>query len=277
MGREDQIEEREVLDSIFPEEIQDISETEYRISILLDIVNDDGDDSEPPSIILQVKYPDAYPEAAPILDVLGPPNAPVHPFFSVNSDKQTLLDGLAETIEENMGMAMIFTLVSTLKDNAEQLVAERQAGAREVHEQKLLAAEREENKKFHGTAVTTETFGPWRDGFRKEMEELKLKEDEAEEAAEKKKNRGKETVVQLTGRQLWERGLVGKIEEDEDDEDGLPVEGVDKLKVKLKDENPLVFKLQSSVSLHPDWEWHGNVFGQGKGGVALLALNLSKD
>ncbi|TVY27386.1 RWD domain-containing protein [Lachnellula hyalina] len=232
MGREDQIEEREVLDSIFPEEIQDISETEYRISILLDILNDDGDDSEPPSIILQVKYPPDYPEEAPILDILGPPNAPVHPFFSVNSDKQTLLNGLSETIEENMGMAMIFTIVSTLKDNAEQLVAQRQAGARQEHEIKLLALEAEENKKFHGTPVTPETFGPWRDEFRREMEELRAKEEDAEEAAEKKKNRGKDAVVLLTGRQLWERGLAGKIEEDEDEEDELPVEGVEKLKVE---------------------------------------------
>lgn len=129
-------------------------------------------------------------------------------------------------------MAMIFTIVSTLKDNAEQLVAERQAGARHEQEIKLLAAEAEENKKFHGTPVTPETFGPWRDDFRREMEELRAKEEDAEEAAEKKKNRGKDAVVQLTGRQLWERGLAGKIEEDEDEEDGLPVEGVEKLKVE---------------------------------------------
>jgi hypothetical protein len=159
------------------------------------------------------------------------PNAPVHPYFSVASDKETLLEGITETIEENMGMAMIFTLVSTLKDNAEQLVAERQAAARQVHEQKLLAIEQEENKKFHGTPVNPETFMSWREGFRKEMEEVRLKEEEAEEAAEKKKNRGKETVVQLTGKQLWERGLVGKVEEEEDDEDGV-VDGIDKLKVE---------------------------------------------
>jgi len=100
-------------------------------------------------------------------------------------------------------MAMIFTLVSTLKDNAEQLVGERQAGARREHEKKLLAAEAEENKKFHGTPVTPETFKSWREDFRKEMEEARIKEEDAEEAAEKKKNRGKDTVVPLTGRQLW--------------------------------------------------------------------------
>ncbi|PBP18984.1 RWD-domain-containing protein [Diplocarpon rosae] len=234
MGREEQIEEREVLESIFPEEIQDISDTEYRISVLLDITNDDGDESEPPTVLLQVKYPEDYPEEPPILDLQSPPNAPPHPYFSVVSDKDHLLDGLKETIEENMGMAMIFTVYSTLKDNAEQLVAERQEAARQVQEQELLAAEREENKKFHGTPVTPETFMSWRASFRKEMENLRIMEEEAEEAAEKKKNRGKDTVVQLTGKQLWERGLVGKIEEDEEyDNDEDVVERVKKLKVDV--------------------------------------------
>lgn len=196
---------------------------------MLDITNDEGDESEPPTVLLQVKYPEAYPEEPPVLDLLPPPNAPIHPFFSVASDKERLLDGLSETIEENMGMAMIFTLVSTLKENAEQLVAERQEAARHEAEQILLAAEREENKKFHGTPVNPETFKSWREGFRKEMEELRAKEEEAEEAAEKKRNRGKDAVVLLTGKQLWERGLAGKVEEDEDYDD-LPE--VEKLKVE---------------------------------------------
>lgn len=210
----------------------DISDSEFRISILLDIINDDGDDSQPPTIILQVKYPDDYPEVPPSLDLLGVPNAPVHPYFSISSDKQTLIDGLAETIEENMGMAMIFTLVSTLKDNAEQLVAERQAGTRLEQEKKLEALEREENKKFHGEAVSAESFMRWREGFRKEMEEARIRDEELEEAAEKKRNKGKDAVILLTGRQLWERGMAGKVEEEEEgDEDQATVEGVEKLTV----------------------------------------------
>ena len=210
----------------------DISETEYRISVLLDIINDDGDESDPPIILLQVKYPENYPEEPPLLDLLPIPNAPIHPLFSVASDRERLLDGLKDTIEENMGMAMIFTLVSTLKDNAEQLIGERKATKRHEHEQKLLAAEREENKKFHGTPVTPETFKSWRDGFRQEMDALKAKQEEEDEAADKKRTRGKDTVVQLTGKQLWERGLAGKIEEDDFDGDDVPVEGVVDLKVE---------------------------------------------
>jgi RWD domain len=221
-----------LLNSVIAHNSIDISETEYRISVLLDIINDDGDESEPPTILLQVKYPEAYPEEPPLLDLLPIPNAPVHSLFSVASDRESLLDGLKDTVEENMGMAMIYSLYSTLKENAEQLIAERQAAVRHEHEQKLLAAEREENKKFHGTPVTPETFKSWREGFRKEMEALRIKQVEEDEAADKKRNRGKDIVVQLTGKQLWERGLAGKVEEDDfEGDDGL-VEDVEDLKVE---------------------------------------------
>jgi hypothetical protein len=46
MGREDQIEEREVLDSIFPDEITDVSETEYRVAITLDVTQPEEDKTE---------------------------------------------------------------------------------------------------------------------------------------------------------------------------------------------------------------------------------------
>lgn len=138
---------------------------------------------------------------------------------------------LDAVIEENMGMAMVFTLVSTLKESAEQLVAERREAAVKEQEEASLAAEREENKKFHGTQVTPETFLKWREGFLKEMEEERAREEE-ERVAELKKARVKEPV-KLTGRQLWEGGLAGKDdhEDGDDDDDGPPIEGVESLAV----------------------------------------------
>ncbi|KAI5466764.1 RWD domain-containing protein [Mariannaea sp. PMI_226] len=225
MGREDQIEEREVLESIFPEEITDISETEFRVSVALDIL--DEEDREPPTMLLQVRYPEDYPEKAPHLDILSPADAVSHEHFSIADDREQLLAGLEETIQENLGMAMIFTIVSALKEAAEQLVQDRKEAAAKVHEEKLLAAEREENKKFHGTPVTPETFLKWREGFLKEMEENRQREEE-ERLAELKKAKIKEPA-RLTGKQLWQQGLVGKV--DEDDED-VPVEAIEKLKVE---------------------------------------------
>jgi len=64
------------------------------------------------------------------------------------------------------------------------------------------------------------------------MEALRIKQVEEDEAADKKRNRGKDIVVQLTGKQLWERGLAGKAEEDDfEGDDGL-VEDVEDLKVE---------------------------------------------
>ncbi|PTB69962.1 RWD-domain-containing protein [Trichoderma citrinoviride] len=233
MGREEQIEEREVLESIFPDEITDISETEFRIKVTLDIPGeeptDDDSSHEPPHFLLSVRYPDDYPDAAPHLDILSSPSSPPHPHFNVGEDRDKLLADLADTVTENLGMAMVFTLYSSLKEAAEQLVQDRKDAAERAREEEQLAAEREENKKFHGTPVTPETFMKWREAFLKEMEEKRQREEE-ERLAELKKARIKEPV-KLTGRQLWERGLAGKGEDLEDEEEGL-ADGVEQLKVE---------------------------------------------
>jgi hypothetical protein len=184
-------------------------------------------------MILHISYPEAYPDEPPLLDLSPPQNAPPHPYFSVANDKEQLLEGLNDTIQENLGMAMVFSLVTSLKENAEQLVQDRRAVAAAAHEETLLAAEREENKKFHGTSVTPETFMQWRNGFVQEMEEERIRLEE-ERLAELKKAKMKEEK-KLTGRQLWERGLAGKGEEgegevDEEEERAL-AEGVETLKV----------------------------------------------
>ncbi|KAJ9663777.1 Protein gir2 [Coniosporium apollinis] len=229
MGREEQREEREVLDSIFPDEITDISDTEYRISIALDVTNEEDDDSEPPTLILTVQYPDAYPDEPPRLDISAPPNAPKHRHLNVQDDKSRLLEALEPTIEENLGMAMVFTLVSTLKDSAELLIAERQKAAQALRDVEAAKAEEAENAKFHGTAVTRESFMEWRARFRKEMEEEERRRVEEREMDEKKK-RGVKEERKLTGRELWERGLVGKMEEEDEGEDGL--EGMERVRIE---------------------------------------------
>lgn len=211
----------------------DLSETEFRISVTLDLPDTEAADA--PGFLLQVRYPEDYPDVAPHLDILAPPNATVHPLFSVADDRDNLLAGLEETIQESLGMAMVFTLVSALKEAAEQLVQERKDEATKKQEELLLAAEREENKKFHGTPVTAETFLSWRRAFQAEMKE-KERQEEEERLAELKKTKTKEPT-KLTGRQLWERGLAGKVEEGDDDEtdpmaDGIPTEGMGKIQLE---------------------------------------------
>ncbi len=82
-------------------------------------------------MILTVRYPQEYPETAPNLELSAAQNAPAHEYFSVSEDKEQLLQSLTGTIEENIGMAMVFTLVSALKENAEQLAVERRGSSGE--------------------------------------------------------------------------------------------------------------------------------------------------
>jgi hypothetical protein len=228
----------DVLEATMPEDVRtdcwfaiiDISETSYTISILLDVTNEAGNESEPPTIILKIDYPENYPDEAPLVELSAPDDAVSHSLFDIEVDRERLIDALNDSIEENMGMAMVFTLVSTVKDAAEQIVVERQEVEKQEHVKRVMAIEAEENKKFHGTPVNLETFAAWRDAFRKEMDEKEKAEDEAEEAAEKKRNRGKEAEVKLTGKQLWERGLAGKVDEEDDFEEAAVV-AIQKVKV----------------------------------------------
>ncbi|KAI4121350.1 MAG: hypothetical protein LQ338_006413 [Usnochroma carphineum] len=238
MGREEQIEEREVLDSIFPDEITgppllrpippfhqlilpsaDIDETSYRIAIKPDIpsVNSDDLDAEAPIVLLTVTYPPSYPDEAPILDLSLPPNAPKISYLDLSTDSSTLLSSLKPTITENLGMAMIFTLVTTLQESIESLIRSRIADVQKAKDREQEEAEAKENAKFHGERVTRESFLKWRERFR---EETSVREEEErlrkEREAEGKVKGGGKKEDKLTGRELWEKGLVGKEVEEED-------------------------------------------------------------
>ncbi|KAL8696031.1 MAG: hypothetical protein Q9201_007855 [Fulgogasparrea decipioides] len=224
MGREEQIEEREVLDSIFPDEITDINETSYRIALKTQFGAEDGSDAQPPTLLLTVVYPPSYPDEPPSLDLSLPPNAlkPLH--LDLSTDRGPLLSSLSQTIEENLGMAMIFTLVTTLTENIESLIAERIAFVQKAKDREAEEAEARENAKFHGEKVTRESFMRWREGFRREIEARN--EERVRREAEMKGKGGGKREEKMTGKELWERGMVGK----EVEEEGLE-EGVEALKV----------------------------------------------
>lgn len=175
-------------------------------------------------------YPEDYPDVAPHLDISAPPNAPKYPNLDVSEDKDRLLESLQETIDENIGMAMIFTIVSTLKDSAELLISERQQAQQALRENEIRKAEEEENKKFVGTPVNRETFLKWNEEFKRDMQEEEKRRQEEKEMDDKAKKIAKKEK-KLTGRELWEKGLAGK--GDEEDEEGEDVvEAVQRLEVK---------------------------------------------
>lgn len=268
MGIEEQKEEREILESIYPDEItgpqtpivaksqspnisfqmsrrrnsgyqsllmclQTVPTTMKNMNLVCDphirSPNYLTNSSTPATIILNVQYPPDYPDEAPRLDISTPPNAPKHEYLDIQEDKARLLSSLSDTITENLGMAMIFTLVSTLKDGAELLISERANAQQALAEIEAQKAEEEENRKFQGEAVTRESFLAWREKFRTEMAEEEQRRIEEKEAEDKRKRVKEEK--KLSGKELWVQGLAGKGDVEEDDgADAL--EGVGKLKLE---------------------------------------------
>lgn len=178
-------------------------------------------------------YPEAYPDVGPYLDITSPPDAYKHPDLDVAEDKAELLQALTPTIDDSLGMAMVFTLVTTLKENAENMITERLQKAEAIRDQAMRKKEEEENRRFHGSLVTKDRFLEWRDKFRKEMQEKQRRQKEEDEAEDKKKKSTRPDEKKLTGKQLWESGLVGKGEEEEAEGEGEDaIAAVEKLQLK---------------------------------------------
>ncbi|KAL8903242.1 MAG: hypothetical protein Q9207_004053 [Kuettlingeria erythrocarpa] len=229
MGREEQIEEREVLDSIFLDEIQNINEKSFRVAIKPDIPHETGvEDAETPTLLLTVTYPPAYPDEPPILDLSLPLNAPKPQYLDLASDRLHLLSSLDDTVTENLGMAMVFTLVTTLQESIENLIRSRIAEVQRAKDREAAEAEAKENAKFEGERVTRESFLKWREIFRAEIAAKEEEEERVKKEGEGKV-RGVRKEEKMTGRELWEKGMVGK---DVEEEDGMGLEeAVEGLKV----------------------------------------------
>lgn len=123
---------------------------------------------------------------------------------------------------------MIFTLILTLKESAETLISTRQGALQTALDTEKRTAEEAEDAKFHGEAVTGESFLAWREGFRAEMERGAEEGRRGEEEGRSKKEIRRDEEVRLSGRELWERGLVGRGEE-EGEEGGDALSGVERL------------------------------------------------
>ena len=136
-------------------------------------------------------------------------------------------------------MAMVFALVTTIKEAGEQLIQQRHDAIQQVKEEEMRLAEEQEMAKFKGTPVTRETFMGWRAKFRAEMEELKKKREKEKEDEDKAKRGNAAQAVaaaeavkkRLTGKQLVMSGLVGRDDDIEADGDEV---GLNKLKLEDK-------------------------------------------
>jgi len=197
--KEEQQQELEALESIYFDEFEKINDDPPSFRVLIesqDLYEDLGDEVEHDVIkcYLYVEYPKTYPEVKPIMEIQDYEGLD-------ENDIRSLMEELDQAAEENLGMGMVFTLTSQLKETVDNLVVERKEKREREEEERIKREEEEERKKHEGTKVTVESFLAWKAKFDKEMKEL----EEENQIKQKKKNEFKKVKNVLTGRQLFEQ------------------------------------------------------------------------
>ncbi|KAJ4495555.1 hypothetical protein C8R41DRAFT_881045 [Lentinula lateritia] len=198
------LEEFEVLESIYPTELSKSSERDIQIDVEADEVEEGLASLK---LTLDVHYTDHYPDALPELSLV-PLEGDVE-----QGELDDLLEGLIKVVspfspgEENLGMAMTFTLVSHLREQLTSLVQSRDARQKfEENEKERLALE-EEERRTRGTPVSVESFKAWKAKFDKKQADRKSKEEEErlKGLTAKEREEYKRMNTRLSGRQLFER------------------------------------------------------------------------
>ncbi|SCV00670.1 LAME_0G11254g1_1 [Lachancea meyersii CBS 8951] len=253
--QQEQTQELEVLESIYPDELTVINNnfpnTQFEVKLPLDLVPLDSSSFTADSltkdhwIVINIRFSETYPDVVPTVSIEceeakkagvadddsdndndndseddseveyddhGNPlisklsNLPDEVSFE---DHVRALESQVESQANDdmlIGMQMTFALVSWLKESCERFFQEQLAELEHEHERRLAAREKEEQKKFHGTKVTRESYLEWRARFREETGR-----NERDAARKKDAHGGK-----LTGRQIFEQGLDGSEDAEEE-------------------------------------------------------------
>ncbi|KAK6323043.1 hypothetical protein J4Q44_G00053820 [Coregonus suidteri] len=115
-ANEDQEMELEALRSIYEgdERFKEVSPVSFQFRI--------GEHDDSKAFILDISWPEMYPETAPDISLDGFFNKKISP-----ETKQLIISGLEEQVEANLGTAMMYTLFEWAKDNQETLMENHQA------------------------------------------------------------------------------------------------------------------------------------------------------
>jgi len=184
---EEQRNELEAIESIYEDSFTVVSEqpTSFTITVTSDLT---GEDDEMVEATLKFTYVEKYPDEPPLWEIDSQENLE-------DSDVEDILTFLQQQAEENLGMVMIFTLVSAVQEKLNEIVDQKKNRREEEAKRKEREAEEAEKVLFQGTVVTIENFLAWKATFEHEMFELKRKKQKEEEQSGK---------IKLTGKQLFE-------------------------------------------------------------------------
>lgn len=166
--KEEQDNELEALESIYPEELEKISDKPYHcFRVLIKGEAKVRDNVKEATVYVQITHTEKYPDEVPVMEVVDEEEA-LDDF---------MIDQLQETMkteaEENLGMVMVFTLISVVQEKLNTLLEQQAQGEIDAIDEKKREEDEAERKKFEGTKVTVETFLAWREKFEADMNDIK--------------------------------------------------------------------------------------------------------
>ncbi|WVQ68557.1 uncharacterized protein L199_006766 [Kwoniella botswanensis] len=214
-------EEFEVLESIFPDELEKLSDT----SVSIRIEPEEQSISNPIALQLIINYPETYPDAIPIISL-----EEIEDEDGLREgEEDVVLDNLKEVAEESIGMAMTFTIASAAKEALALLIVDRARKEKEEDDRKTREYEEAEAARTRGTPLTKELFDKWRKSFTAEIKAKREKEEEDRVRAlnPKEREEWRKRKERPTGRQLFESSSTLATSDE-----GLYEEGVEEVDMR---------------------------------------------
>ncbi|KAJ1799790.1 rwd domain-containing protein [Coemansia sp. RSA 2399] len=177
--KEEQQNEIDILQSIYPTEFEEIATDPYKYSIRIQI--EDEEEIRPCVVSLVIEYTPTYPDELPEFDLLLEEDDEEEDAKPLTETDATLSDvdiedmkaKAREIAEESIGMAMVFGMASTLKEVCAERLREKTEALKRIREQRIKREIEAEQAKFVGTLVTRANFLEWKEKFERESEELK--------------------------------------------------------------------------------------------------------
>ena len=155
--KQEQKEEIEAIESIYSDEMKMISENPYKFSIAVkteDYDEEEEDMSDGIKTLIKFSFPEIYPDVIPKIDIEESDGID-------DDDLEKLKKHLIEVAENNVGMAMVFTIVSAcsewLNDKLNQEMLEEKENMKKMDEEEI------EKRKKDGTYDTMKSFLAWKE------------------------------------------------------------------------------------------------------------------
>ncbi|CAE6428458.1 unnamed protein product [Rhizoctonia solani] len=190
-------EEYEVLESIFPDELKKISEDKIQVAV----VPEEGEIASDLKVLLGINYTTNYPDEVPNISL------ELEEGELEEEEIESLITGMNNVGEENLGMAMVFTLVTHLREALVEVIQKRIDKEKQLEQEKERQLMEAEAARTKGTPVTLESFNQWRTKFISEMKEIQEREEDEKlkTLTPKEREEWKKSKSKPTGRQLFEK------------------------------------------------------------------------